>query len=85
VGTAVLAYKLGRYVYAFSPSGTRWDVLELPEGVSAAPSAGSDRLIVEGGGHIFTFRTRSGVWDDLDLNAMLNASEDGEEKTKPKE
>lgn len=72
------AYFLGRYVYAFSPEKERWDVLKLPEGVSGSPNMGIGSVVVRGGGHIYTFTASTGKWDDLDINAILNADdEDG--------
>ncbi len=70
----VVAYSLGRYVYAFSTVANRWDVLELP---GAKPQAVVDpsTASVEHGGHIYDFDAKHGKWLDLDVRTLLDAPE----------
>jgi RNA polymerase sigma factor (sigma-70 family) len=83
VGPGVIAYGLGRYVYAYSPQARRWDVLKLPAGVTAAPIVSPSTVTVEVGGHIFTFPAKSGTWHDLDLNAILKDDDDKPKASRP--
>ena len=57
VNATSVAYKLGRYVYAFSVNAARWDVLELPPGTEpklefpvAYPGMGGGQGMAGGGG-----------------------------------
>jgi hypothetical protein len=72
-------YGAGRYGYGFSFEAKRWDVAELPEGSSAEPYQWGNPLVVEGGGHIFTFNSKIGKWDHLDLNALINTPDSKDE------
>ncbi len=47
VGPGVVAYGLGRYIYAFSAEAQRWDVAELPKGVHGTPIVGQNSVTVE--------------------------------------
>ncbi len=77
-------YVLGRRIYAFASAAKRWDVLEFPEGTKPTPLLGSGSVRFENTGHIYTFNTMLGKWNDLDLRAILNAPEKtGEAKPKP--
>jgi hypothetical protein len=72
VGPRVVAYGLGRHVYAFSPEARRWGIARLPEGTSAAPIVGAGAVTVQAAGHILTFNLKTGEWDDLDINAIFD-------------
>ncbi len=77
-------YKIGRRVYAFSVTAEKWGVLEIPEGATSLTRTGSN---IGGAGpleftfknHIYNFDETTAKWRDkkLDLNAILNAPEDG--------
>jgi len=40
---------------------------------------GPGSVTINGGGHILTFTSKTGKWDDLDLNAILNTPAGGGE------
>ena len=58
VGPGVVAYGLGRFIYAFSAEAQRWDVVELPKGVHGTPIVRANSVTVEVPGHIYTFGGR---------------------------
>jgi RNA polymerase sigma factor (sigma-70 family) len=80
------AYKLGRYVYAFSSLVQRWDVIELPQDSHASPLASPDgfSVIIRAGSHLYEFNQNSGMWHDLDFNAILDAPASDERKNSGK-
>ncbi len=85
VGPQAVVYSLDHFVYAFSPQVCQWDVLRVPDGITASPVVDQDAVTLEGKGHIFTFSCRTGKWKDLDLNAILkDAPEDEAEKVSAK-
>jgi hypothetical protein len=49
----------------------RWDVLELPEGVSASPIVSNDIITVEYDGAIHTFAVHNGRWEHADARELL--------------
>ena len=73
VAPGVVAYKIGRDVYAYSAAAERWDVAEVPEGVPAAPTVGPGTVTIEGHGHIFTFDAKTGKWDHIDVRSILDS------------
>ncbi len=79
VGPGVVAYGLGRYIYAYSTAAERWDVLELPKGTRAAPIAAANSVTVEIPGHIYTFNGQTAKWDHVDYRALLRTAGDAEE------
>ncbi|RUL83671.1 hypothetical protein [Tautonia sociabilis] len=63
VNTSVVAYDLGRFIYAFGAEAGRWGVLELPEGAEAvAPVVGADSVVVRLPDRIHTFSSSRGEW-----------------------
>jgi hypothetical protein len=74
VGPGVVAYGLGRYVYAYSAGAQRWGVAELPKGVQAVPIVGSNTVRVEMPGHIYTFDGQAARWNHVDINALLETA-----------
>ncbi len=83
-GPGVVAYGLGRYIYAFSTAAERWDVLELPKGSRAAPIIGANSVTAEIPGHIYTFNGQTGKWGHLDYRALLDKVA-GKETDEPKD
>jgi RNA polymerase sigma factor (sigma-70 family) len=75
LGTQIVTYSLGRYVYAFSTQAKRWDVLELPEGAKPQAVVQTLTASVEHGGHIYDFDAKTGKWLDLDVRTLLDAPE----------
>lgn len=74
-------YHVGRSLYYFNgqTGNPHWIVVELPAGVTAKPTRDKvGRIHVEGGGHFFTLNLKTGKWDDLDLNAILNSAKEQE-------
>jgi RNA polymerase sigma factor (sigma-70 family) len=71
----IIAYVLGRYVYAFGALGAtpRWDVLELPAGSHPRLTVDANGLTVGHGDHIYLFNGASGQWSDIDTNAIFDA------------
>jgi RNA polymerase sigma factor (sigma-70 family) len=74
-GNGLVAYVLGRYVYAFSGAARRWDILELPEGSKPALHLGSGSLSVGHRQHLYVFDMQSGRWSDIDTRAVFEAPE----------
>ncbi len=74
-GGATVVYPLGRYVYAFSGTAKRWDVLELPPGLKPNITVGFGSTNFEHDGHIYTFTAQAGKWTDFDTRTLLNAPE----------
>jgi hypothetical protein len=74
VGSGVVAYGLGRYVYAYSAAAQRWGVAELPEGVLAVPIIGNNSVRVEIPGHIYTFDAQNAHWNHVDIGALLETT-----------
>jgi hypothetical protein len=70
VAAGIVVYKIGRDVYAYGAESQRWDVAEMPEGVTAMPSIGAGGATIESNGHIFTFAGKTGKWDHVDVRAM---------------
>ena len=75
LGSQIVTYSLGRYVYAFSSVAKRWDVLELPDGAKPQAIVGPLTASVEHGGHIYDFDGNTGKWLDLDVRTLLDAPE----------
>jgi hypothetical protein len=73
VGSGVVAYGLGRHVYAFSSERNKWDVLDLPEGSKAAPIVGAGTVRVENDGQVHEFHANTGKWKHVDMAAVLSA------------
>jgi hypothetical protein len=71
VSNTLAVYHLGRRIYAFSAMANRWDVLELPEGVSASPIVSNDIITVEYDGAIHTFAVHNGRWEHADARELL--------------
>jgi RNA polymerase sigma factor (sigma-70 family) len=80
MGSEIVAYVMGRYVYAFSASVHAWGVLELPVGSQPTVSESDNTFKVELGSHIHTFNRLTGQWDDLDLNSILDGPQYQERK-----
>ncbi len=79
VGPGVAAYQLGDYVYAFSATAQRWDVVKRPDNAKFfTPIVSPGSVEVRGGGHIFTFSGNTGKWTDLDLNKILDSADEPE-------
>jgi hypothetical protein len=75
VADSSAAYKLGRYVYAFSALTSRWDMLELPEhGVTASVAASGNTFSFRAGSHLWEFDGASGRWHVIDFDAILDAA-----------
>jgi hypothetical protein len=74
VGPGVVAYGLGRYIYAFGTEAERWDVVELPEGVRGVPIVRANSVTIEVPGHIYTFGSKTGRWNDLNIHALLETA-----------
>jgi hypothetical protein len=79
IGPDVAAYVLGRYAYAFSPTLNRWDVVELAAGHSKLPEVARGHAIVVAPGHIYTFTSKTGKWDHIDMHKLFDSGE-GEAK-----
>ncbi len=73
VAPGVVAYKIGRNVYAYGAASQRWDVAEVPEGVPATPVVGANSITMEGHGHIFSFDAETGKWDHIDVRSILDS------------
>jgi hypothetical protein len=80
VGPGVVAYGLGRYVYAFSAKASRWSVVELPEGVQAIPIVGPGSVTIESGDHMYTLDVETGKWEHIDFRALLDAAVEAEDR-----
>lgn len=81
----VVSYCLGRYVYAFSSKASRWDVVELPEGVQADSLLDPSNMTIRDGDHMYKFSVETGKWEHIDFRALLDSSEDAEKRdTEPK-
>jgi hypothetical protein len=74
LGPGVVAYGLGRYIYAFSAEAQRWDVVELPKGVRGVPIVGANSVTIEVPGHIYTFGGKTGKWNDLNIRALIETA-----------
>jgi hypothetical protein len=83
VGQNVVAYGLGRWVYAFSSEANRWDVLELGEGARATPIVGPGSVRVQHDGQIYDFTSRAGKWKHIDTRAILTSEKDQAGAGKP--
>jgi RNA polymerase sigma factor (sigma-70 family) len=68
ISNKLLAYGLGRRIYAFSAVAKRWDILELPEGSNPQPSVGFDLVTYEQDDHLYIFSAKTGKWADLDTS-----------------
>jgi hypothetical protein len=90
----VVAYALGRRIYAFGAPVGRWDVLELPEGVETSAPQGfggrpspsltwdEDTVTFDHDGHLYVFTAATGKWRDIDTRAILDTpDEKAAEKT----
>ena len=75
VGPDVAAYVLGRYAYAFSPTLNRWDVVELAAGHPGWPEVGHGHATVVAPGHIYTFTSKTGKWDHIDMHKVFDSAE----------
>ena len=82
VGPGVVAYGLGRYIYAFSAEAERWDVVEIPKGAHGVPIVGPNTVTVEIPGHIYTFGVKTGKWNDLNIRALLETAAAKDESKK---
>jgi hypothetical protein len=78
VGQGVVAYALGRYIYAYSTAAERWDVVELPKGYQVVPIVGANSVTAEIPGHIYTFNVQTAKWDHVDVHALLSTAPDTE-------
>jgi hypothetical protein len=74
VAQGVAVYRVGRYAYAYGTEADRWDVAELPEGLQAGPVAGQSSITIEGLGHIFTFTSKTGQWEHIDVRKIAEAA-----------
>jgi hypothetical protein len=70
VSNSMAAYGIGRRIYAFSSIAAHWGVLELPEGVNASPTVGSNAITCDHNGHLYVFSAKSGAWEDIDTSAI---------------
>jgi RNA polymerase sigma factor (sigma-70 family) len=77
IATGMIAYVLGRYVYAFGAmrATPQWDVLELPIGSHPRLTVDADGLTLGHGNHLYLFNAASAKWSDIDTNAILDAPE----------
>lgn len=67
IAAGLVAYGLGRRVYAYSAEAHRWDTLTLPEGSEpAAPVVHAMMVLVEARGTLSTFSSRTGQWTTFD-------------------
>lgn len=80
MGNTVLAYRDGRYVYAFGTVANKWGVLELPEGFDAEPVVGYNDVKIEKDGHLYEFNTNKGEWIHTDLREAIKAAIERETK-----
>ena len=71
VGPDVVVYRLGRKAYAYGVKAKKWAVVELAEGVKAAPLVGLGTATIEDEGHIYSFAAESGKWEHVDVRAVL--------------
>ena len=76
VGAGIVAYGLGRHVYAFGSEARRWDILDLPEGKAATPIVGPGSARVELDGQIHEFSAKTGKWKHIDTRAILDSVQD---------
>jgi hypothetical protein len=74
VAPGVVAYGLGRYVYAYSAATQRWGVVELPHGMQAVPIVSPDSVRVETPGHIYTFDSQTARWNHVDIGELLETA-----------
>ena len=78
-GPNIAVYKIGRYLYGFSPKLGRWDVIEMPkESEKKFPTVGPGIASLENDGHVYTFEAATGKWTDVDLRAIIDAPDDKE-------
>ena len=77
VASGIVIYKLGREIYAYGAESGRWDIAELPEGAGAMPAFGVDTVTIESHGHIYTFASKIGKWDHVDVRNILDAGGTG--------
>ncbi len=68
VGFQLVAYTIGRRVYAFSAKALAWDILELREDAKPVAYVGNNRVTVESDGHLYIFSGKTGKWTDFDAN-----------------
>ncbi len=76
VGQSLVAYGIGRRLYAFSAIANRWDVLELAEGIKPQPVVGIDWVTFEHDGHLYIFSGKTGKWTDIDTRGNPDTPED---------
>jgi RNA polymerase sigma factor (sigma-70 family) len=61
-GMRVVAYIVGRRVYAFSAATKTWDVLDVPPGAPLTPRVQADSVVLEFDGQLHEFQATSGRW-----------------------
>jgi hypothetical protein len=76
VGQSLVAYGIGRHIYAFSAVANRWDVLELPAGVKPQPAVSFQWVTFEHDGHLYVFSGKTGKWVDIDTRSNADAQEE---------
>jgi hypothetical protein len=73
---SLVAYGIGRRIYAFSAVANRWDVLESPAGVKPQPIVSGQWVTFEHDGHLYVFSGKTGKWVDIDTRSNADAPED---------
>ncbi len=76
LGQSLVAYGIGRRLYAFSAIANRWDVLELAEGIKPQPVVGFEWVTFEHDGHLYIFSGKTGKWTDIDTRGNPDTPED---------
>ena len=77
ISNTMVAYVIGRRVYAFNQQAQGWGVLELPEGAVVVPSVGNDAITCDHDGHLYVFAPRAAVGRTLalELSVMIKTAE----------
>ncbi|HEV3167649.1 MAG TPA: RNA polymerase sigma factor [Isosphaeraceae bacterium] len=76
VGSQLVSYTVGHFIYAFSSQAKRWDVLELPKGTEPTPTINDAAVTFDHDGHLYVFSAGTGKWKDIDTRALLNNDEE---------
>ncbi len=77
ISNTLVAYVIGRRVYAFNWKAQGWGVLELPEGAAVTPSVDNDAITCDHNGHLYVFSVKGSGWEDIDTRAVGD-DQDGE-------
>ncbi len=82
VANNMVAYRLGRTIYAFSSQSQKWATLDLPEDLKGDLTVTDNGVTFEGGGYIYSFTPWTEKFKETDLRKVIKEAIEAEKKAK---